>query len=134
MTDSGLFGNGVKEYLEKTGSKNKEYDAGLDGLIDDSDKVDTEHAADIVTDARVKAHFPDTIANIISDHDKAAHDALGINADQVDSKDASDLAPSNAIYLVKTAHADLTAERATELRVVTPGTGSDIQTQINDLP
>lgn len=90
MTDSGLFGNGVKEYLEKTGSKNKEYDAGLDGLIDDSDKVDTEHAADIVTEARVKAHFPDTIADILSDHDTAAHDALGIDAATLDGLDSLD--------------------------------------------
>jgi len=78
--------------------------------------------------------IPGTIASILTDHDKARHDALNINADQIDGKDASDLAPSNAVYLVKTTHADLTAERATELRVVTPGTGSDIQAQINDLP
>ena len=51
--------------------------------VKDSDKVDGEHAADIVTDARVKAHFPDTIANILSDHDKAAHDALGLSHDSL---------------------------------------------------
>lgn len=35
--------------------------------------------------------IPGTIANILTDHDKAAHDALSINADTVDSKHASDL-------------------------------------------
>jgi len=56
-----------------------------------ADTVDGEHAADIVTDARVKAHFPDTTANVLSDHDKAAHDALLINADQVDGEEAADI-------------------------------------------
>ena len=41
--------------------------------------MDNEHAADIVTDARVKAHFPDTIANILSNHTKAVHDSLALD-------------------------------------------------------
>jgi len=44
----------------------------------DADKVDGEEASAIVTDARVKAHFPDTLANILSDHNLAAHTALGL--------------------------------------------------------
>lgn len=55
-----------------------------DGKAADSDKVDGEHASAIVTNARVKAHFPDTIANILSNHTKAVHDALNIDADTVD--------------------------------------------------
>ncbi len=53
--------------------------------VPDADTVDSEHATDIVTNARVKAHFPDTIANVLSDHNKAAHDALNIDADTLDS-------------------------------------------------
>ncbi|MBA7497078.1 hypothetical protein ES702_07687 [subsurface metagenome] len=60
-----------------------------DNKVPDSDKVDGEHAADIVTDARVKAHFPDTIAAILSDHTKAVHDALNIDADTVDGEEAA---------------------------------------------
>jgi len=44
-----------------------------DALAINADQVDGEHAAAIVTDARVKAHFPDTLAAIISDHNLAAH-------------------------------------------------------------
>ena len=49
-----------------------------DALNINADQVDGEEAADIVTNARVKAHFPDTIANILSNHDKALHEALGL--------------------------------------------------------
>lgn len=46
--------------------------------VKDSDKVDGEHASAIVTNARVKVHFPDTIANILSNHTLAVHNALDI--------------------------------------------------------
>ena len=49
-----------------------------DALNIDADTVDGEEASAIVTDARVKAHFPDTVANILSDHNLATHNALGI--------------------------------------------------------
>lgn len=45
------------------------------------DKLDGEHAAAIVTDGRVKAHFPDTIVNILSDHNLANHHALFLGID-----------------------------------------------------
>ncbi len=54
--------------------------AAHDALNIDADTVDGEEAAAIVTNARVKAHFPDTIANTLSDHNKADHDALLIYA------------------------------------------------------
>ncbi|MBW1975270.1 MAG: hypothetical protein JRI45_06830 [Deltaproteobacteria bacterium] len=69
-----------------------------DALGIDADTVDGEHAANIVTDARVKAHFPDTIANILSDHDKTTHDALNIDADTVDGSHASDFASASHIH------------------------------------
>jgi len=46
--------------------------AAHDALAINADQVDGEHAAAIVTDARVKAHFPDTLAAIISDLPVAA--------------------------------------------------------------
>jgi len=55
----------------------------------DADKLDGEEAAAIVTNARVKAHFPDTLVNVLSDHNKAAHDALNIDADTLDSLDST---------------------------------------------
>lgn len=51
-----------------------------------------------------------------------------------DSGLSEKFAPLDAIYLTKIANADLTVERATELRVAIPANGSDIQIQINDLP
>jgi len=51
-----------------------------DALNINADQVDGEEAADIVTNARVKAHFPDTIANILSNHTQAVHNALNIDA------------------------------------------------------
>ena len=45
----------------------------IDALNIDADTVDGEEANAITTNARVKAHFPDTIANILSDHNKANH-------------------------------------------------------------
>lgn len=38
--------------------------------------------------------LPDTIANVLSDHTKANHDSLGIDADTVDSSHASEFATS----------------------------------------
>lgn len=67
--------------------------------VPDSDKVDGEEAAAIVTDARVKTHFPDTIANILSNHTKAVHDALNINADTLDTYEATEL--PRAVYLAR---------------------------------
>jgi len=70
--------SGIKKKLESEGSKNKAYDSDLDGIPDNADKVDG-------------IDLPNTIANVLTDHDKAAHDALGIDADTVDGKHASDL-------------------------------------------
>lgn len=74
--------------------------AAHDALNIDADTVDGEEAADIVTDARVKAHFPDTIVNILSDHDKAAHDALNIDADTWDGHDLPALVVEKVLYNV----------------------------------
>ena len=63
--------------------------AAHDALGIDAETVDGEDAADIVTNARVKAHFPDTIVNVLSNHTKAVHDALNINAGLVDGFSAS---------------------------------------------
>jgi len=70
----------------------------------DADTVDGEHAANIVTDARVKAHFPDTIANVLSDHNKAVHDALNIDADTLDGKHASELDHGELVGLADDDH------------------------------
>jgi len=43
-------------------------------------------------------HLPNTIANLLTDHNKVAHDALGINADTVDTKHASDFILSGATF------------------------------------
>jgi len=50
-----------------------------DALLINADQVDGEHVGAIVTNARVKAHFPDTIANILSNHSGAVHDALSLS-------------------------------------------------------
>jgi hypothetical protein len=42
--------------------------------------------------ARISANFPRTIAELLSDHHKAAHDALGIDADTVDGAHAGNAA------------------------------------------
>jgi len=63
--------------------------AGADKVMD-SDKVDGEHASAIVTNARVKAHFPDTIANILNNHTKAVHDSLGILHSSLGGRTAND--------------------------------------------
>jgi len=136
----------VKSKLEEEGAKNKQYDSDIDGVIDNSDKVDgfdldqdvstsasptfaglTVNNATVNYDAFVKQLWTDTIverttdsgvtidgclikdgvaeeadkvdgldlpntcANVLTDHDKATHDALGIDADTVDGKDAGDL-------------------------------------------
>ncbi|MBA7564524.1 hypothetical protein ES708_06187 [subsurface metagenome] len=47
--------------------------AAHDALDIDADKVDGEHAAAITTNARVKAHFPDSVANILNNHDLTRH-------------------------------------------------------------
>lgn len=52
--------------------------AAHDALNIDADTVDGEEAAAIVTNARVKAHFPDTITNVLSDHNLLAHTTLGL--------------------------------------------------------
>lgn len=45
-------------------------------------------------------HLPNTIANLLTDHDKANHDALDIDADSVDGYHASDLIrPVNMTFL-----------------------------------
>jgi len=73
----------------------KQVDGAGSGL--DSDLIDGEHVVDIVTNARVKAHFPDTISNILSDHNKANHDALGIDADTVDGEHAGDIVTNTRV-------------------------------------
>ena len=64
----------IKSKLETEGAKNKQYDSDIDGVIDNSDKVDG-------------LDLPNTCANLLTDHDKATHDALGIDADKVDGID-----------------------------------------------
>jgi len=55
--------------------------AAHDALGIDADTVDGEEAADIVTNARVKAHFPDTIANVITNTSKARAYRVGYQYD-----------------------------------------------------
>ncbi len=43
--------------------------------------------------------LPNTITNILSDHDKAAHDALGIDADTIDGIDSTGLSLSGHTHL-----------------------------------
>ena len=64
--------------------------ARIDALNINADQLDGEEAAAIVTNARVKAHFPDTIANILSNHSKAIHDALGILHSSTGGRTAND--------------------------------------------
>ena len=47
------------------------YDTNNDGIVDNADKVDN-------------INIPNTIANVLTDHDKTTHDALNIDADTVD--------------------------------------------------
>lgn len=64
--------------------------ARIDALAINADQVDGEEANAITTNARVKAHFPDTIANILSNHTKAVHDALGILHSSTGGRTAND--------------------------------------------
>lgn len=68
--------------------------ANHDALGINADTVDSEHVADIVTNSRVKAHFPDTIAAILNDHNKVNHDSLNINADTLDGYHAAGIQPT----------------------------------------
>lgn len=81
-----------------------------DALAINADQVDGEEAAAIVTNARVKAHFPDTIANILSNHTKAVHDALAILHSSTGGRTANDHHPQShtlASHSTK-AHGELT--------------------------
>jgi len=81
----GLAGDDHSQYYNAARHTKAVHDA----LGINADLVDGEHASAIVTNARVKAHFPDTIANILSNHTKAVHDSLGINSGLVDGFHAS---------------------------------------------
>jgi len=78
-------GAGVSTWIGLTDTPNSY--SGKDGYLT---KVDSNESAlqflnssEVVTNALVKAHFPDTTANILSDHNVSAHNILNINASTV---------------------------------------------------
>ena len=70
---------------------NNNLSISVDTSFLNADTVDGEHASAIVTNARVKSYFPDTITNILSDHNTTVHNALNIDADTVDGKHYIDI-------------------------------------------
>ena len=64
----------ILDYLKKHGGYNKKYDTLLRGIVDNADKVDN-------------IDLPNKTNVVLTDHNKAVHDALGIDADTVDGID-----------------------------------------------
>ena len=65
----------VQTVLEKWGAKNKQYDSDLDSVIDLASIPDTLTGKD--ADSVDGVDLPNTIASVLTDHDRTAHDALG---------------------------------------------------------
>lgn len=74
----------IKPYIQETqGYTKDEIDAFFEGEAAGKKQVHWDRIT--------SKPFPDTIANVLSDHDKAAHDALAINAGQVDGIEGAEL-------------------------------------------
>jgi hypothetical protein len=56
---------GLKDFLERIGAKNKQYDADIDGVVDNADAVDGYHGADLekVANKGVADGYPSLDAN-----------------------------------------------------------------------